>query len=89
MHRPMIYLLMILFLACSDEKQAEEESDGFSYGKFSDAFKTASLPFQLSDTFLINNKDTVTIKGHGFSDFIPDSLTKEIFGKAGDLPCES
>lgn len=85
MHRLAICLLLILIWACKNKKQAGANEEGFTYSEFSEAFKTASLPFQVSDTLLLNNKDTATIKAKAFSDFIPDSVKRKIFGKGAKV----
>ena len=79
-YRPLIFLLLACFLACSDKKSAEEESEE-SYDQFAALFKNASLNFQLSDTLFLKNKDTSSIKGTSFSDLLPDSTLSKIFGK--------
>ena len=80
MLRLTIFLLALFFLACKNKKSTEEEA-GYTYENFSQSFKNASLPFQLSDTLLLKNKDTASIRNTGFSSFIPDSITNKVFGK--------
>jgi hypothetical protein len=78
------FICFCLFItACNSKKTpGKEEETGFSYKGFSEGFNMASLPFQLSDTGLLNNKDTVSMRSAELASFIPDSLTKT-FGKAG------
>ena len=85
MQSRILLVLTILVLACNSKKQTEEDDDSFSYSRFSESFKEASLPYVLSDTALQNNKDTVTLKGKAFSSLIPDSVTKKIFGKGAKV----
>ena len=75
-----VFLLFVFFLACNDKK-ATEEDPGYTYETFASSFKIASLPFQLTDTFLLKNKDTTAIRDKNFSSLIPDSLTRKIFGR--------
>lgn len=77
--------VLIVLAACKGDKKAEENEEGFTYNKFSEAFKTASVPFQLSDTFFLKNKDTATIKEANFSSFVPDSIKNKIFGKGSKV----
>src|SRR5687768_17088300 len=84
MPRLTIFLLALLFLACKNKKASGDET-GYTYEKFANSFKDASLPFQLSDSFLLTNKDTAAIRDPGFSSLIPDSLTNKVFGKGARL----
>ena len=79
-YRLLLLLLLVGFLACSDKKSAEEESQE-KYNQFAALFKNATLNFQLSDTLFLKNKDTASIRETGFSDFLPDSTLGKIFGK--------
>lgn len=82
MARLSFLITLIIFLSCNSEKETtDEESTEFNYQAFSEDFKTASLPYQLSDTSLQNNKDTSRVKGTAFSSMIPDSIMSKIFGK--------
>lgn len=85
MQRLTLFILVSLFLACSNGKMEEENESGFSYKGFSEAFRNASLPFQLSDTLLLKNKDTSTIHSVAFAAMIPDSVTNKIFGKKAKI----
>ena len=71
---------LVLMLACNN-KSAEIEEEGFSYEKFSERFPASKLPYQVSDTALLNNRDTSTIRSAEFAAFIPDSLKTRLFGK--------
>lgn len=77
-------LLLLLFgMACNNNKNKpeEEETGSFNYGSFAEKFRTASLPYQLTDTGLLNNKDTITIRNPAFLSLIPDTLQRKLFGK--------
>src|SRR5215204_6144695 len=75
----LIFLGSVLLLACNHKKADDEE--GFSYEEFSERFPASSLPYQVSDTALLKNRDTVTIRSAEFDAFIPDSLKTRLFGK--------
>ena len=79
------FLLWILAItACSNEKKngvpEEEENTGFNFETFSNRFKEASLPYQLTDSSLLNNDDTVSIRSEVFASYISDSIKTKLFG---------
>jgi hypothetical protein len=74
-------LLCLVMVSCGSKKSGEKEENGFSYETFSEKFTTASLPYDLSDTALLRNRDTVTIRSTKFYSFISDSIKNKIFGK--------
>ena len=77
-------LLALIIFSCGNNKgvqPTEEEETSFNYERFSARFKEATLPYQLSDTGLLNNKDTTRINNPVFASFITDSLKLKIFGK--------
>lgn len=82
MFRAGFVFICIIFLGCHSKKTGNDDKE-FSYEQFSDQFSKASLPYQLSDTALLHNKDTASIHYTDFSSFIPDSLKKKVFGKSG------
>jgi hypothetical protein len=71
---------LVLMLACNNKK-ADTEEEGFSYERFSERFPASKLPYQVSDTSLLSNRDTNTIRSAEFAAFIPDSLKSGLFGK--------
>jgi hypothetical protein len=80
----LITLALFFVPGCTNNKAVEvEEEDGvFSYERFSARFQEATLPYQLVDTTLLNNKDTAAIHNVAFPDFIADSIKTKLFGKA-------
>lgn len=80
MFRFTIYLLAFVFFACNSKQPATQDTE-FTYDQFANSFKNASLPFQLTDTFLIKNKDTASIRGGIFTSLLPDSVRNKLFGK--------
>ncbi len=88
MKRLGIFLLMIAMAACggggSNETEEEENGD-FNYDNFSKRFKEASLPYQLSDTAFLANKDTAGIRNVQFLSLIPDSVKQKLVGKASKV----
>src|SRR5579875_1854552 len=77
MYKTGFALMLVLLIACHSKKTTTSE-EGFSFNSFSEQFKTVPLPYQLSDTALLRNKDTARISAD-FASFIPDSITSKIF----------
>lgn len=71
----------VFLIACANEKAPEESENNFNYGQFSEQFETVSLPFILTDTALLNNKDTSQIRDPVFTSLVPDSIKNKLFGK--------
>jgi hypothetical protein len=77
-----ILMISIIMVACGgNDKQGQQEEKSFEFQEFSDQFKALTTPYQLSDTALLNNKDTAQIRDKAFSDLIPDSVNNKLFGK--------
>lgn len=76
------FILFCLILAgCKDNKKEEKDNDGFSYEGFSGQFRDLTLPYQLTDTALLKNRDTTSIRSPEFATYLPDSLKTKLFGK--------
>lgn len=86
MFRIGLAVVCCLLLACSgeDEKKSETKSaTGTGTGTvFSNQFRTTTLPYQLSDTVLFNNRDTASLPTQDVAPLVPDSIIKQVFGKA-------
>lgn len=81
-----ILLCLLAMIACKHKQSnstadEEEEENGFNYDTFAGKFASASVPYELTDTLLLHNKDTATITNKQILSSIPDSITKAIFGK--------
>lgn len=78
-----IVLMMVAFGCNSNDQQQpeEEENSAFNYENFTARFKEVTIPYQLSDTSLINNKDTSGIRNAAFAAMIPDSVKQQLVGK--------
>jgi hypothetical protein len=76
MVRLSVFLLALVVFACNSSNSPEEKT-GYTYEQFASSFKNASLPFHLSDTFLLKNKDTAAI--------LQDSTINRIFGKSNKI----
>jgi hypothetical protein len=70
---------VLFFLACNNDKPVEDENS-FNYESFSGRFKVVTVPYTLSDTAFLRNRDTASIRSIPFAKFIPDSLKKKVFG---------
>jgi len=82
-----IGFMVVLFFALTacKHKQANstegEEENGFNYDTFAGKFTAATVPYELSDTAFLKNKDTAVIVNKQILTAIPDSITKSIFSK--------
>src|SRR5688572_12844293 len=77
-------LITMVLLACNNSKQQapeEEENSEFNYENFSARFQEVTLPYQLTDTVLLKNKDTTGIRNASFAASIPDSIKQKLLGK--------
>jgi hypothetical protein len=79
------FVLCLVVLSCKGKKSVGKEGKEFSYEKFSELFRPVSLPYQLTDTGLINNRDTTAIRSPEFAQFISDSAKAKIFGKGARI----
>jgi hypothetical protein len=84
MVRLSVFLLALVVFACNSSNSPEEKT-GYTYEQFASSFKNASLPFHLSDTFLLKNKDTAAIRDTLFSSSLQDSAINRIFGKSNKI----
>ena len=85
MYRFGVVLLCLFLLACKNKKAGAKGENGFSYQDFSTLFPPISLPYSLSDTGLLNNKDTTVIRSTGFARYIPDSVKNKIFSRGSKI----
>lgn len=78
----LMLMLIVITLGCkNDDGTVEEDLNVFNFERFSLRFKESKVPYQVSDTGLINNKDTAVIRNKAFLAYIPDSLNTILFGK--------
>jgi hypothetical protein len=84
MYRIGLAVFLCLFWACNgkDESAENEINNENTLSAFSNRFATVALPYQLTDTVLLNNKDTSTLPAAYLGPLIPDSIVRKIFGKA-------
>lgn len=81
-----LMICCLVMVGCGNkEKEEESEEGGYSFEKFSERFKTITPPYQLSDSGLMNNKDTATLNFREFESFIPDSIRTRLFGKGAKV----
>lgn len=71
----MIAFISILFFSC---KHSTKENKPLTAEDFLKFYKTLNLPATISDSGLINNKDTSTIPNIVFIQFIPDSAVHHV-----------
>jgi hypothetical protein len=82
MARVIITLLSFFVLACGSKKNGKAaEEPGVKQDQSGQQFKTASVPFPLTDTFLLKNSDTNSLTNPHFAASVPDTLKKKLFGE--------
>ncbi|HEV7621391.1 MAG TPA: hypothetical protein VGO09_06655 [Flavisolibacter sp.] len=81
MFRLGLVLICSCIIACSNNKSGITDENGFSYEVFANKFQGHSLPYQVADTSILKNTDTVVIKSKTLTGFITDSLKNKLFGK--------
>jgi len=79
-----VCLALVSLLSCKSKKTSTNEK-GFSYEKFSELFRPLTLPYQLTDVDLANNKDTISIRSADFAHLIADSINASLFGKGAKV----
>ncbi|HRI21531.1 MAG TPA: hypothetical protein PLA68_11290 [Panacibacter sp.] len=82
MHKYLVVCLFILTAASCKDKPVSLSGNGPVDAKyFIAAFKPLSLPYRVADTSMIKAADTTNISYAVFTQFIPDSVMVNIFGK--------
>src|SRR5688572_14876422 len=77
-----LLLLVLMISGCGTASDdAGEPTNGFDYAKFEERFRETKLPYTLTDTGLIRNKDTAAIRDPRFLAWITDSIQRKMFGK--------
>lgn len=88
MYRMGVVAMVCLLLACSgnDKKDGDKENGAENTpARFSSRFPAAAVPYQLTDTGLLNNKDTASLSAAYVSSLVPDSLLQTIFSKKSGI----
>jgi hypothetical protein len=82
MARILVFCSLFFLAACGGEANspAGDASGSESYSVFDGLFKKGSVPYQLTDTALLENKDTAQIRLPAFLELVPDSVKTELFG---------
>ncbi len=79
---PVFAFLLMLFNSCSNNQSAPPAvKSGFDFQTFSKPYGAAQVPYELSDSVLLRNKDTSRIDPELLKPFIADSILKKMFGK--------
>lgn len=85
MYRIGLAIWSCLLLACNGEDGKKKESntvkEANTKADFDNQFTATSLPYQLADTVLLTNSDTLSLSPQYFGQFVPDSTIKQLFGK--------
>lgn len=84
MYRIGVVVFACLLMACNgkESKNGENREEGQnSLAGFSNHFKAVSVPYQLTDTSLLKNKDTSSLPGDFITPLFADTTLRKIFGK--------
>ncbi|HEY0068254.1 MAG TPA: hypothetical protein VGB46_12845 [Flavisolibacter sp.] len=82
MYRIGLALLLLTSVGCNDKKKTPGEEEGnspYGFKSLTERFREASVPYILSDTLLMQNKDTSSINFPEFT-VLADSLRQAIIG---------
>jgi hypothetical protein len=89
MFRIGLAVLGCLLLACNGtdkEKSENKSTSSTDTGTvFDEKFRSTTLPYQLSDTILLNNRDTASLPPEQVRPLVPDSILRQVFGKATQI----
>lgn len=86
MKRLRLLLALAAFFSCNDKPaESSEEEKRFSYVTVARRFREVSLPYSLSDTDLLKNTDTATLRHPAFTQLITDSVKQALFGKGARM----
>lgn len=78
----MVFSLILILFSCREKKKQLSENDTVDYAEFIDLFPATKLPFQAADTSLLaKDPDSLRIPYKIYTQFIPDTTLKSIFGK--------
>jgi hypothetical protein len=74
---------IILLAACKSKKPSLSGDEPVEIGDFIEFFPDTKLPYQVADsTLLKKEKDSLLISYKVFTQFVPDSILNQFFGKA-------
>ncbi|MCW3073017.1 MAG: hypothetical protein JWP69_86 [Flaviaesturariibacter sp.] len=78
-----LWLVLVGLASCKEKEGAAvvEKNSNFNYTIFSEKFRKITPPYGLSDTFLLNIKDTATVTNESLLGLITDSIKTVLFGE--------
>lgn len=82
MYRLVLFACSLVLITSCGGGGSEEEEGKYSFEGLTAGFKEVNLPYQLTDTGLLKNKDTLSLRAVEFTSLISDSLKKKYFGKS-------
>jgi hypothetical protein len=80
MYRLSWALLLAILVSCSGNKPKDEDDEPTGYSAFTKRFREVALPYHLSDSALIKNRDTSGMR-YDFSTMV-DTMSRRVFGSA-------
>lgn len=83
MNRMVLLGMLIILGSCGGNNEAESlDKDEI---EFDNLFQSNTIPYRLTDTTLLENKDTTLIRNENFKYYIPDSLKQKAFGRTNGV----
>lgn len=81
-----IILLLLGLMACGSNKDGSTtNTEPGEAQAWAGAFRDSTVPYILSDSALLANTDTVSVRDAEWTSFIPDSLLRQVFGTAKNI----
>jgi len=77
----LIFITILLLVACHHQPPSLSGNEKVDVKYFMAAFKQSDLPYRISDTNFTKAADTTIISYNVLSQFVPDSVLKDYFGK--------
>ena len=82
----LVFVVLFGLAACkNDDKKKDETEQPDSGATLAGQFKEGTLPYQLSDTALLRNSDTTTLRTPVATAFLPDSIKNNYFGQKAKI----
>lgn len=83
-YRAILIILLFSLFGCKEKKKQMLDTEKVEVADFIEFFPDLKLPYQLADTSLLRKSpDSLRIGNKIFSQFVPDSVLRPVFGKTG------
>ncbi|WP_052955770.1 hypothetical protein [Flavihumibacter petaseus] len=87
-YRTLVVFVLVVLAACSTKKKDMKDGDSVELSDFIAFFPEQDLPIQITDSGLTRKiSDSLRIGNKVFSQFVPDSVLRPVFGKGVKPSC--